>query len=369
MRRLALVVITALVVGICSFRARGVASPRPSWGSGSDEIEMDPEGSGSGSAGSGSDSTAPVKDPKVAKKWLGAAHELVAKGDALAKQKKLDDAKPQWENAATAFEKAIEAGDDINVYVELAMVEDKLDRFAEAVAHYKQVIGGTGAKPATVKQAQAKLDELSARVGYVTLTVLPDETTIMLGDKQLGVSPLKQPLVMAPGTYTLSLSSAGYESKDIEIKVDAGSESERKIELPPKKIEVHVEPPEPPPPPPPPPEVPMWPLYAGAGATAGLVVTATITGIAAISKHHTFTAPDTSHADRLDAQANGKTLAHVTDACLGGAVIAAGFTAYYYLYRYKPAQDTAPAKHDQAKLDVLPWVQPQAGGITVVGKF
>ena len=70
---------------------------------------------------------------------------------------------------------------------------------------------------------------------------------------------------------------------------------------------------------------------------------------------------------RSDAQANGKLLAHLTDAALGTAVVAAGFTAYWYFYRYKRGAANAPS--DRAKLDLVPWVQPSYGGMAIAGRF
>src|SRR4051812_6850489 len=77
----------------------------------------------------------PVKDPKVAKKWLAAAQQLVQRGDALAKAKP-DESKAQYENAITAYTKAIEAGDDVSVYLQLAAVEEKLDDVPAAIHAY-----------------------------------------------------------------------------------------------------------------------------------------------------------------------------------------------------------------------------------------
>jgi len=387
--RFASVVIT-IVVAAFAFSFHHSARAQPAGGgSGSDEIQMDPEpgsagsgsAAGSASVGSGSDAAAaPVKDPKIAKKWLLAAQQLVQKGDYYTSHKRDDDAKTQYGNAVTAYEKSIEAGDDVNVYYELASVEIKLQSFPDAARHLKLVVGNTTAKPAIIKQAQTKLDDVATKIGFLTLTITPDETALTLDGKDLGVSPLKEPLVLPPGTYQLALSANGFEPKQVELKIDAGSESERKIDLDPKKVEVQqVEKNDEPVPPPPPPEGPkMWPLYAGAGVTAGLVVTSVVTGIVAISKHHTFTAGDTSSEDRASAQSSGKTAAHITDLCLGGAVLAAGATAYYYyMYIYKPEHEpkptTPPAKPVASKLDVLPWVQVEAGrtdlGAGIVGRF
>src|SRR5689334_14980602 len=81
-----------------------------------EDLEVEPEAA---------QPAAPVKDPKVAKKWLDAAKQLVQKGDAATRQKKPDDAKTFYDNAATAYEKAIEASDDVNLHFDLAVLHEK----------------------------------------------------------------------------------------------------------------------------------------------------------------------------------------------------------------------------------------------------
>jgi hypothetical protein len=368
---------TWTVVAVCA--CAGIASAQPAGGDGSGsgsggEIQMDNSGSGSGSGtgtGAADDQpAAPVKDPKVAKKWVAAATTLVQKGDYFTRAKKDTDAKEQYENAVTAYEKAIDAGDDNGVYLQLALVEDKLDAEAAAYNHLKLVVDPkSNVKPDVVKKAQAKLDELSAKIGLVTLTVTPAGTAVMMGGKQIAEAPLTAPLVLDPGTYTLSFTAVGFQPKDAEIKVEAGSEAERKIALDPVKLPTRAAEPDETVEKPAVAAAPnRLPMLIGAGATGALVVTATITGIDAILKHHTFTNPSTSTSNRLDAQSNGRTLEHVTDICLGGALVAAGFTAYWYLYRYMPAV-TAQEQQNHAKLDVVPWVQSGAGGIVAAGSF
>src|SRR5262245_46904574 len=150
--RIVVVAIIATAVGAGALGSHARAAPD---GGGSDEIEMEPEGSAA--------PTEPVKDPKIARKWLLAAQQLVAKGDLLARQKKPDDAKQQWDNAVIAYTKAIEAGLDINIYADLAGVEEKLGTIADAVKHYKLAAAATGLRPAVAKQLAAKLDDLLAK--------------------------------------------------------------------------------------------------------------------------------------------------------------------------------------------------------------
>ena len=230
--------------------------------------------------------------------------------------------------------------------------------------------------PALVKQAQAKFDDASTKVGLVTLAVVPDGTTIANGAVKLGKTPLAEPLILMPGTYTLTLSSDGYQPKTSEITVEAGSESERKIELEPVKMTVEKPPPggggggdEPVAPvaggPP-----TMLPVLIGAGAGGALFVASVITGLTARSWHNTFVAPNTSATERLDAHDAGRHWAHVTDACLVGALAAGGFAAAWYVLKVrgtagKPTEST----REVPKVDMIPWVQPGAGGVSLAGSF
>ena len=341
-----------------------------------DEIEMEPEG-GSGSAVVPTDPVQPVKDPKMARKWLQAAQVLVQKGDYfLLRLKKPDEAKAQFDNAVLSFQKAIEAGDDVNVYFDLASVEDKLGKTDEAARHYRVVIKAQAtARPDVLKKATAKLEEAMAKLGLVTLVVNPEGATISLAGTELGKSPLPDPLILMPGSYTFSFAADGFQPKETEIKVEAGSESERGIDLEPVKIIVEpvkqapdpieqvvtAKPPS------------KLPLYIGGGAAVGLVGVATVAGILAVGKNGTFKSADASENERRDAKSSGERLARITDVTMVGALVAGGFTAYWYLFKYKPAQKKFSTERNDpvaSKVTVVPWVQSSTGGgVTLAGWF
>jgi PEGA domain/Tetratricopeptide repeat len=382
-RRIALVTIAALIAAAVSGGA--VAQPKDPDG----EIEMgsDAAGSAAGSAAAGAAGAAspgtptgapaavPVKDPKIAKKWLAAAQQLMQKGSYLAARNRLDEAKAQFENAVTAYQKALEAGDDPNLYFELANAEDKLGKLDDAVKYLRRVVATqAGVRPDVRKKATAKLEELSTKIGLVTLTVTPAGASITLGGAELGTSPLPEPLVLMPGTYTLSFQADGFQPKEAEIKIEPGSEAERTIELEP--VTVIIEPVKPPvidatlqddkPPP------SKLPLYVGAGVAGAGVLGAGIFGILAVGQHGTFTGASSSTLDRADARINGRRFALITDLSLGTAVVAAGFTAYWYFYKYKRSPKKSEERHPpqvETKLDVIPWVQSQSGGVTIAGWF
>src|SRR5687768_116425 len=79
-------------------------------------------------------------DPKAARRWLAVGQTLMQRGAYLAARNRADEAKQQFENAATAYHKAIEAGADVNVYAELAAAEEKLGRVDAAVRHLRLVV-------------------------------------------------------------------------------------------------------------------------------------------------------------------------------------------------------------------------------------
>jgi hypothetical protein len=253
-RRIALVLIGALAA--LGLSGGVLAQPADSGG-----IEAVPDQAGSGSAaGNGSVAEnpaadgapsaatppeSPVKDPKVAKQWLVAGQLLMHKGSLLAAKKRWEEAKARFENAVTAFQKAIEAGGDVNVYFDLANAEDRLGKLDDAVKHLRLVVNAkAGVRPDIVKRATTRLEDLSTRVGVVTLSVTPAGSSITLGGAEFGTSPLPGPLVLMPGTYTLSFQADGFQPMEAEIKIEPGTESERTIALEPVKVIVQpVKPP------------------------------------------------------------------------------------------------------------------------------
>jgi hypothetical protein len=360
-RRIALVCGSALLASVAAVRA-SLAQPE-----GGGDVEM---GDGSGSA-AGSDASAPAKDPRLARKLFAAAQGFERKADQLARQNKTDDAKAQYAEAINAYQKAIEVGDDPSYTLALATAEDKSGDPASAYKDVKALLATQPPLKADVqKKAQAKLDDLDGKVGKVTLTITPDGTQIMIGGKTVGESPLTEPLVLSPGTYTVSFAAVGYEPKDTEIRPEAGSESERKIQLSPVKLVAkQPEAAEPAP------EAPvvatkpkMIPLYAGGGAAAVLLTVSIVYDFKAKHQHDVFTAAKTTTTDRLDARDNGKLFAHVADITLIGAVGAAAFTGYWYWFKVRPATATQEKEHEP-KVGIAPWVQPDASGLTAFGSF
>ena len=176
--------------------------------------DIDIDGSGSGSARLGSRPArrqrcgAGLKDPKVAKKWLDAAKELVQKGDYFTAHKKPDDAKTQYENAVTAYRE----GDRSRRRCHREPLARARRGQARRAARRRTATTASSSTRShrrnadVLKQAQAKLDDVTQKIGIVTFTVMPDGTTIADRRQEVGKTPLDEPLIFMPGTYTLTLS-------------------------------------------------------------------------------------------------------------------------------------------------------------------
>ena len=324
-------------------------------------------------------------DPKAVKKWQLAGQQLVGKGDAHARARRADEAKASYEDAVTAFEEALEAGGEADTRALLADALDKLGKHDLAVKHYRIVVSaGAGVRPDVLKKATARLDELAMQVGLVTLKVRPEGALITLSGVEVGKAPLAEPFVLLPGTYTVGLQAEGFQPREVELNVEAGSESDRTIEL--EAVKLVVEPPPTPAPAPAgsPRRAPSrLPLYIGGGAGGTLLGVATVTGLLALGRHGTYTAGDSTPDERADAKSGGQTLARVTDLALVGGLAAGGFTAYWYFVKYRPALQKGTERRPAAsragrglrdaaqstKVDVIPWVQSGASGLTLVGAF
>ncbi len=319
-------------------------------------------------------------DPKLAKKLVVAAGQMVAKGDAAVRKKQAEEAKAQYENAVTAYQKALELGAEVAVRIPLAELLDKLGKYDEATRQYQRVVApAASARPADVKRAAAKLDEELAKVGLLTMNVKPAGATITMGGTSLGTAPLTEPLVLMPGTYSVSFNADGYQPKDVEMVVEAGGELEKAVSLeaisvtvakptlPATGGPVAVELPQSP---------SRVPLYVGGALTLGFTVAAVTTGLLAVGQHTTFGDVGATSQEHADAKVRGERLSKICDATIAGAVVAGAFTTIWYLakYRHGGAARASERTNDSrapvmSKLDVAPWVQSNGSGVSLLGAF
>jgi hypothetical protein len=117
------------------------------------------------------------------------------------------------------------------------------------------------------------------------------------------------------------------------------------------------------------------PLWIGLGVTGALAISGSITGFAALSKHSTYRDESLSGTEREDARRDGKQLAGVTDVLLGGAVVAALVTAYYYYGVYQPRAQASSAGEGAVDVEedeafrITPFVGDGSAGVAASGAF
>jgi hypothetical protein len=330
--------------------------------------------------------TPPADDPAMkaaAKKLLDGGDAFLKKGDAYTRRKKTDKATAEYERALAAYQKAFELVGNPKIYFPIATAEEKLGRYADAATHLRKFLTGAGEIDAKLRaDVEARLENIKLNLGVLTLAVQPEGAQIAVDGNAVGTAPMADPLFLAPGDYTLSITADGYKPMEQKLSIEAGSESERSFELDSAAviIDTPVKPPPPPEPPAPPPAPSKLMLYVAGGATLAFVAGAATTGIMAVGKNGTFKDDPESSAGEA-ARKSGKNLALITDGLIIGTVVAGGLTAYYYMKIYKPRQREyhqkledrrngamvrAPRHRSPApKVIVLPWVQGDGGGIVL----
>lgn len=238
-----------------------------------------------------------------------------------------------------------------------------------AIAGYDALL----ADPGSSKIGEEKLNDARTRlatlragqVGEVMISS-PAPGAVLTVDGAPQAGPLPLVVKLAPGTHKLTLTAPGFEAKDLDIQVQAGTRVEQVLEMQP-----HVAPPPPPPPvpeiapappPPPPPEKhSKLPAYVTLGIATGGAVVGTIFGIKALQAKSDFDkTPTTGLAD--DTERN----ALIADMAFGVAVTL-GVTGIVLLTSGDDVVDSSPkaAKlHTPPKSSfrLLPYVGRESGG-------
>ena len=238
----------------------------------------------------------------------------------------------------------------------------------DAIKGYEALLADPGASKIgeeKLSDAHTRLATLKAgQVGEVTVSTAAAGAVLLVdGAPQPG--PLPSTLKLAPGPHKLTLTAEGYDAKEVDLQVQAGTKVEQNIEMMP-----HAAPPPPPPPvpevapaPPPPPPAEKHsnvPAYVTLGIAAGGAVVGTIFGVKALQAKSDYdNTPTTKHAD--DTERN----ALIADMAFGVAVTL-GVTGIVLL----TSSDDAPEAPKAAKLhlppkgtfNVVPYIGRESGG-------
>jgi tetratricopeptide (TPR) repeat protein len=322
---------------------------------------------------------------KKARELLVEGDKKLKRGDQLLKRGKIEDAFAEFELGLVDYQAAFEAYPDPQIYFPIAQAEHRLGRFVEALLHYQQLLSeGKSITPALRDTVEKELQEIKKNLASVVLDVKQDGAVILIDGREAARTPTVAPIWVEPGQHTYAVTAKGYTPVEGKMDLLPGKELRRKIALEPMPVVVKggesdtgagagtitrsapaVDPPS------------RTPLWIGLGVTGALAISGSITGFAALSKHSKYRDEALSDGQREDARRDGKQLAGVTDVLLGGAVVAALVTAYYYYGVYQPraraageSRESLDVEEEEAAfLRIEPFVGEGSAGVAASGSF
>jgi hypothetical protein len=305
---------------------------------------------------------------------------------------------PRYEEAYREFRVAYAASPSFKILGNLGLCAMKLERDEEAIAAYEKYLAeGKGQlDPATMQQVQTDLQTLKAGVAWITVSSTPPGAQIIdvrlpvRGDRITNAyGPVSAPLKIGihQGTHEITARLAGYPDAvwefdttgaralaphvfEFKAPVQAGPAPMQPAPAPTPADEPHARPvmtlerPVP------------TSVWIGAAVTGALAVGTVVTGLVATSKHSDFEAAndgrDPDAASSL--KDSGQTMNLVADVMLGGTLVAAGVTTFFFVTRpsveveaaspASPAARRAPAPR---ALRLAPMVGTRGGGVALTG--
>jgi tetratricopeptide (TPR) repeat protein len=323
---------------------------------------------------------------KKAREMLIEGDKKLKRGDHLLKRGKMEDAFAEFELALVDYQAAFESYPDPQIYFPIAQAEQRLGRFVEALQHYQQLLAeGKSITPALRDTVEKQLQDIKKNLASVVLDVKQDGAVILIDGREAARTPTVSPIWVEPGQHTYAVTAKGYTPVEGKMDLLPGKELRRKIVLDPMPVVMKGGDPDgggpvtggqittSAPSKSPPSKTPLW---IGLGVTGALAISGSITGFAALSKHSTYRDESLTDTQREDARRDGKQLAGVTDVLLGGAVVSALVTAYYYYGVYQPRAQAAgegaesvDVEEEQEAFRITPFVGDGSAGVAASGSF
>ncbi|MEO8905608.1 MAG: PEGA domain-containing protein [Polyangiaceae bacterium] len=270
--------------------------------------------------------------------------------------------------AYTGFAKANEVIPSAHAAYWAAKSLDQGGKTDDAIKAYDALLANPGSSKIgddKLTDAQTRLATLKATlVGEITVSTVPSSAQLSVdGVPQTGAQPVV--LKLAPGPHHLTFTAEGFEMKEVDLQVQAGTKVEQTVAM------AHIAPPPPPPPapepvitaPPPPPPAEKHskvPAYVTLGIATGGAIVGTIFGVQALqSKSDYDSNPNSKSAD--DTERN----ALIADMAFGIAVTL-GVTGIVLLTSSDDAADAprAATLHLPPKntFRVVPYIGRESGG-------
>jgi len=332
-----------------------------------------------------------------------------------------------FQGALEAFQEAFRLRPHPTVRVNMANCYDRLNKPIEAIFHFERYLSesGRGAPAAQRRDVDEALRRLRARVGQLTLRVLPDGATVVIDDGDSRRTPILEPIRLTAGAHRLETRLVGFRPDRRTVEVPGGGEVDVQVTLsretgavavtqpppnggatlgggrvatptpvqpaqtqPAPEQEPIVTQPQPPPVMDPGPEddsgglVITTPTIIVGAASGALVITAIIVGAMASGANSEFddlaalsSDPSLSDAERslirrdaVDTADRAKSLALVADVLGVAGLVGLGVTAVLFITSQGGSSDRAAAARGP-RLGVAPTFSRDGAGVSLHGSF
>ncbi len=137
----------------------------------------------------------------------------------------------QLAEAIIEFQRSYDLTKHFSVLYNIGQVYVSLAKPVEAIAAYEgYLVGGGKNIPAARRgEVEREIARQKARIATLEIHVLPEGAVVRVDGKEIGKTPLAQPLSVGIGEHMVSAAADGHEPT--EIKVTVASEDRRTVEL------------------------------------------------------------------------------------------------------------------------------------------
>lgn len=326
-----------------------------------------------------------------------------------------------YAGALEAFQEAYRLAPHPTVRVNMANCYEHLNRPIEAIFHFERFLAESPNAPRPQRrEVEAAVTRLRGTVGEVRLAVAPDGARVVIDDAETRRAPVLEPILMTAGEHTVVVTMDGYRTARETIRI-AGGDSQRvsiRLERGTDEPVVAATGPATGPPATDPATEPATepvdepvdepvaetaaedaepivdegggggftfrlttPIIIFGAATAALGIGAIVTGVLAIDYNDQFEASVTrvnmtSGAERRQARLDGQSAADTanalsiaTDVLIVGTIAAAGATAFFIIIEGMREEDEGALVGSRVSALPVPLLDPNGGGVGVVGSF